>query len=94
MASEGPEHSADRDHRYEGDDRVDDSDHDDVAIAFAVRQAADSKQAHNCAIMGQDVQGAGTDHGHAMQEAGIDTVPRGDVHVGPAKRVERDRQPP
>src|SRR5215469_538826 len=59
MASERPKRSANRDHDREGDDGVHDSDHDDVAVAFAVSQAADREQAYNCAVMGQDVQGAG-----------------------------------
>ena len=67
-------------------------DHDDVEIALAVRRAADREQGHDRAVVRQAVERAGADHGDPVHQRRIDAVLGGQLHVGAAERVERDRQ--
>src|SRR6516164_6952962 len=70
--SDGSNHRADRDHDDKRDYGAKDSDHDYVAIALAVRRAADGEQRNHRTVMRQTVEGARTDHRHAMQQGWIE----------------------
>ena len=92
IGSEGSNHRADRDHDDKRDYGAKDSDHDYVAIALAVRRAADGEQRNHRTVMRQTVEGARTDHRHAMQQGWIEPYRNRALQVGCAKRVQCDRE--
>ncbi len=72
----GPERAEDSAQDDDGDqreDRADDTDSDDVAVAFAVGRPANGKQGNDRAIVGKAVQRAGADDRDAVQQRRVET---------------------
>ena len=92
MALKRSEHRTQYDDSDKREHRADDRNHDDVAIALAMRRSAHGEQRHHRAVVRQAVERARADDGDAMQQRRIDALLRGKAHVGVTERIERDRQ--
>jgi hypothetical protein len=54
-------------------DRSNNSDNNDVAVAFTVCRPANGKQRNDCPIVGQAIQGACPDDRDAVQQSRVET---------------------